>query len=138
MGSRSLLKLATIAAALALAFGCDTWDRTAGDDNDDFERRTVIVEMEAPDANWRLDIEEAYLVDGDIWVIAQLDRRSGMGAQVVTTVSDTATVMAPQDADVRVYLLGKTWNWGGEDYIAIESRDAIERRLDDAQKLRNS
>jgi hypothetical protein len=44
--------------------------------------------------------------------------------------------MAPQDADVRVYLLGKTWNWGDEEYIALESRDVIDDRLDEARELR--
>lgn len=109
-------------------------DGEKGNDRE-YERRTVAVEMRAPDAGWDLDIEEAYLVDGDIWLIVRLDRRSGPAAQMVTTVSDSATIRAPEDADVRVYVLGKTWNWGDEPYTILDSRDVIENRLDDAREI---
>ncbi len=72
---------------------------------------TVPVALKAPDAAWRVAIQEVREVGGEYWVLAHLERppRSS-GLQVITTVRDEVSFPAPAKP-LRVYATGKTWKW---------------------------
>jgi zinc protease len=76
--------------------------------------RTVSVEIQTPDPAWSIEIVEARLVEGELWVLSELSRRDGPAPQVISSASDSAQVTAPPDAPVTHYILGKTWQWGDE------------------------
>ena len=93
--------------------------------------RTVSIEMQTPDPAWRIEIVEARLLQGELWVLAELSRQDGAAPQVISSARDTATVSAPGDVPIQRFVIGKTWAWGEEetDIRFIESRSEIEDEL---------
>lgn len=90
---------------------------------DNMQNREIQISLQAPDAGWSVQIEEVYLMDQEIWVLAQLHRQEGMAAQMITTVSDSVIVEAP-NWPVKVFILGKTWGWENEEpYEFLENDD---------------
>jgi hypothetical protein len=89
--------------------------------------RTVSIELQTPDPAWSIQIVEARLVQGELWVLSELSRREGPAPQVISSASDTAAVSAPADAPVTHFVLGKSWRWGDEDSDLhfIDGRDEI-------------
>jgi len=101
--------------------------------------RTVKVSLEVPDTAWSINIDEVYLINDDVLaVVARLIRPEDMmGGQMISIAEDTARVMAPADAEERVYVIGKTWNWENEgvDYIFLEDRDDLREAVQGAEKI---
>jgi zinc protease len=88
--------------------------------------RDITVRLTVPDTGWSIVIQEIYQTNGELAVISQLSRSKGMAAQMITTVSDTARVNAP-DLPVKHYVVGKTWGWqNAEPYIFIKSVDELD------------
>lgn len=128
--ARAVVPRSTVAALIASASalcGCASTPAPAPQ----LPSRTVSIEMQTPDPGWRLEITEATLVRGKLWVLAELSRRGGPAAQVISSARDTKTVSAPADAPVQRFVIGKTWGWGDEDSDIrfIESRREIQDEL---------
>jgi len=118
---KTLLRTLLITLLLGLFPGCATQGDEEEANSNDMEMQTIYMEMQVPDANWKLAIEEIYEVDDELWVIAQLNREPGNAAQVITDVFDTVGVFS-LPKPIRYYVIGKTWSWGNSDdgfnYIA--------------------
>ena len=86
----------------------------------------IPVALKAPDASWRVSIQEVREVGGEYWVYARLERSPGaMGIQVITTVRDEVSVQAPAKP-VKVFATGKTWKWkNDEDVSFLGGRDEL-------------
>ena len=89
--------------------------------------RSVSIEIQTPDPAWNIDIVEARLVQGELWVLSELSRRDGPAPQVISSASDTARVSAPPDTSVTHFILGRAWRWGDDrsDVRFIEARDEL-------------
>ncbi len=101
------------------------------------EKQTLSVRLDTPDAGWAIEIEQVYRTSESLVVISQLQHSDGMSAAVISTVSDSVSIPATDDAlSVRHYILGKTWAWGAApDYSFIESMDAFGTALDGTELL---
>lgn len=97
----------------------------------------ISIEVQTPDPAWRIEITEARLVRGELWVLAELTREEGPAPQVISSASDTATVSAPGDAPVHHFVIGKTWAWGDEDSDIrfIESRSVIRDEMNEGLRV---
>ena len=96
----------------------------------------IAVALTVPDTTWRVTIDEVYRVGDTLWVIAAVSQPpDAMGAQVISTVEDALVLDAP-DLPVRVFVLGKTWNWQNQEpYDFISTRGQIEADLRQGQLL---
>ena len=96
----------------------------------DRETRAITVSVQAPDSAWSLAIRKVVEVGEEIWVVAELKRPDGMvGASVITDLEASVKVAAP-DLPLKVFVVGKTWNWGGEDgYTYVKSGDELPGEL---------
>lgn len=99
-----------VAAAAMFSAGCATNPPPAPT----LPTRTVSVEIQTPNPAWTIEIIEARLVEGELWVLSQLTRREGPAPQVISSATDSAQVTAPPEAPVSHFILGKTWQWGDE------------------------
>lgn len=96
----------------------------------------IRVTMDAPDAGWRIQIDQIYRTAGQLIVISNLTRTAETAAQVITAVSDSVNLPTPITLPVRHYILGKTWNWGDTgDYQFLKSIDEIKSVLVDAERI---
>lgn len=76
------------------------------EDYGDAEERTLVVEADV-DQDAELDIEEVYAVNNRMIVIAELEKEGEMLEDgEMMRVSDQVIVNAPDDLDVRYYIIG--------------------------------
>ena len=137
-----MCKLIIIIITLALGVSgnlvfCNDMDANNSIDEQDtgITNREITVTITVPDTAWRVAIDEIYSVNSELWVISILERAPLMAAQVISTISDTVHVSAPM-FPVRHHIIGKTWNWKGEDKtIFIESMSELRDALSTAKKI---
>lgn len=78
--------------------------------------QTVAVSLKAPDATWKVRIGEVYDMGTELWCVATLTQKPGMGAMMITTVKDQATFLVPGgQKPVKVFVVGKTWKWANDE-----------------------
>lgn len=90
----------------------------------------IRVSLKVPDTAWKLKIEEVYTGDRALIVLAELRRPPGqLGALAITTTSDSVRLpVTPQP--IRVFVLGKTWNWRNEEpYKFLAKRSEFDQVL---------
>jgi len=93
---------------------------------DAMNRRTVNVELQVPNPRWSIAIRQVRRVNDELWVVSDLSKQDGMAAMVITTVSDSVTVAAPESWSVRHFVTGRTWRWDNDDAVAfIDSVEAL-------------
>lgn len=83
-------------------------------------RETVELQVLTPDAGWEFRVREVRETPQEVWVWADLERRSGPAAQQLTTVS--ATVDLPAGKPRRVFVTGKTWAWPNDEPYEFVTR----------------
>ena len=100
------------------------------------KEREIAVALKAPDGAWNLAIDEVRQVKKELWVVAVLSRDPDvMGIQMITTLEAKVKLGAP-DLPVKVFVVGKTWNWKGkEPYKFIKNRKEIAKDLDTGKLL---
>ena len=101
------------------------------------QKETVItVTLTVPDTSWNISINEVYRVESELWVISTVFHEPDMmGAQVISAISDSVTVNAP-DLPVKIFIIGKTWNWeNDEPYTFISNLREIEKKLESGKLL---
>lgn len=109
---------------------------TADTEGDAMNRRTITVELQAPNPLWSVAIREVRRVDDELWVLSELNKQHGMAAMVISTVSDQVTVEAPDDLPVRHYTIGRTWQWDNDDAITfIDDLDELSKPWHQAPRL---
>jgi len=97
--------------------------------------KDISVTVTVPDMGWKVHIQGVYQVDGELWVVSILTRTPGIAGQIITTVSDTVTVTAP-NLPIKHFLLGKTWTWQNkEGHVFIQNIKEIEDRLKAGKQL---
>ncbi len=100
------------------------------------EERRLAVELTVPDSAWTIAIEGVYRADEAIWVVSRVSQDSDiLGAQVISTVRDAVTVVAP-DLPVRHVVIGRTWHWDNEEpYRFVDDRRDVAEILETAESL---
>jgi zinc protease len=99
-------------------------------------QQSISIRLDTPDAGWQIEIAKIYRTSENLIVISQLKHPSDIAAAVISTVSDTIEINATDDAPVRHYVLGKTWNWGDTaSYTFIDSMDVFGTALNGAKLL---
>lgn len=97
----------------------------------------ITVRLDTPNAGWRIEIKEIYQTSEGLIVISRLQNDQQVSASVISTVSDSVQIPEIKETlPIRHYTLGKTWEWGdSSDYTFIESMDALDTVLDNAQLI---
>ncbi len=100
------------------------------------KEREITVALKVPDGAWNLAIDEVRQVKKELWVVAVLSRDPNVGGiQMITTLKAKAKLKAPE-LPVKVFVIGKTWNWEGkEPYKFIKNRKKIAKDLDTGKLL---
>lgn len=98
-------------------------------------KRTISVNVTAPNPSWQVQIEKVYRGNGRLHVVSRLfqDPKTEMVAQVISQATDTVTIGAP-DLPVQHHILGKNWNWSQEktyDFVTNELK--LNRQLANLQ-----
>lgn len=73
-------------------------------------KQDLTIKLAAPSPAWSVKISEVWVVGEEIWVLADLSKKDGMAAQVITEISDSVSVEAP-DIGVVYYVIGQTGGW---------------------------
>jgi hypothetical protein len=107
---KTLLHLAGLLLLLPL-LGCSS-DQNSNR-SQAMKPREFRVSLQAPDGGWSVQIQRVAQVGEEIWVLAQLQRSSGMAIQAITEVEDSVSAEAPPLPE-RVFVSGKTWGWENE------------------------
>ena len=103
--------------------------------SDTYDSRQITVSVTVPDPAWQIAITDVSIVDHELWVISTLQRAARLAPQIVTTVTDTVTVMAPA-YPIKHFVLGKTWSWDNDEpYTFLADRQTIEAQLQSAKRL---
>jgi len=80
------------------------------------DERELNLSLKVPDSAWSLNIRRVYEGEEKLYLVARAERDPDvMGAQVITTVRDSVSVLAPDDLPVQVIIEGKTWEWDNEE-----------------------
>lgn len=100
--------------------------------------QTISVTISAPSPAWTLTIEEVWLHDEKMWVIAQVKRKEGViAAQVITDIEDSVAIEAP-DYPRTFFIYGKTWNWENETGPSIqfiENLSMLKQQLQEGKRV---
>lgn len=130
-------------AGLLLAVGAVADDVTTPSE-DESERQTVRVSVQAPNPCWTITIESVYSTDQALLVVSQLAPPPGGQncVQMVGQIEDEVSLVAPPYR-VKHLILGRTWDtlrdasgWGPEaDYVYLKGDQELSRLLEGARPL---
>jgi hypothetical protein len=99
------------------------------------EERTIVVEAEVEGRAHEIDIEEAYVSNNNLYVIAELEAEEQELNGETMRVSDRIVVNAP-DLNVKYYIIGdKPQGDFNNQYRFIASRSDISDELSNAKKI---
>ncbi len=87
---------------------CAAWGRQPA-----HPREPVELAVLTPDAGWGFRVREVRETPTEVWIWAELQRRPGPAAQMLSTVR--AEVLLPADKPQRVFVSGKTWSWPSDE-----------------------
>ncbi|MFB2933766.1 hypothetical protein ACE1B6_00655 [Aerosakkonemataceae cyanobacterium BLCC-F154] len=101
------------------------------------ERReqTLTATVRVPSSGYDLDIQNVYMVNNELWVVAQLQEENPNAPKVNTTVADRIVINAPE-MPVRYYIIGDRLSGNvGDKYRFINNRQAIQKQLSSGKQL---
>ncbi|MFB2834844.1 hypothetical protein [Floridanema evergladense] len=101
------------------------------------ERReqTLTATVRVPSGGYDIDIQNVYMVNNELWVIAQLEEENPNAPRVATTVADRVVINAPE-MPVRYYIIGDRLSGNvGDKYRFINNRQAIQKQLSSGRQL---
>jgi hypothetical protein len=97
--------------------------------------KAVTISISTPDAGWRLQISQILELKSEVWVLARLERKPGMAAQMIQTVQAQLPI-APPAKPLHVFIAGKTWSWPNQEaYEFVASLSQVKQRAGDAKVL---
>lgn len=101
-------------------------------------KNIISIELTVPDAAWEIEINEIYEVENELWVIAELNRKAGFAAQVISKIKDSVEIHHKK-LTVKNYVIGKTWQWENkEEFHFIKSRSDIEDYIKNRKQIYKS
>jgi hypothetical protein len=101
----------------------------------DRKEQTLAAKVTVPSAGYDLEIQDVYMVNNQLWVIARLDEEIQNAPRATTTVSDRIVINAPE-MPVRYYIVGEQPSGNvGEQYTFIDTRQAIQKQLTSGKQL---
>ena len=94
-------------------------------------QKPLKLSIQAPSPAWGLKITEVWGVGEELWVLAELTEKEGMFPQVITEISDSVTIEAPNLEPV-YSVIGSTggWTFDGPTVKLIANRSLIEKGLE--------
>jgi len=100
------------------------------DDSLEMEERTLMVEAEVSGESHELDIIEVYATNNRLYVISRLEGTGQTLGEETMRVSDQLVLNAPEDVDIRHYIVGKkpTGEYNNQ-YTYINNRGEISEKL---------
>ncbi|PHN07294.1 hypothetical protein [Flavilitoribacter nigricans] len=108
-------------------------------DDGEKEERTLIVEAEVAETAHDLEIVEVYAAENRLYVISELTPTDQDLQDETVRVSDRVVVNAPEDLDVRYYIVGsKPVGDHNNQYNYIQSRSSIADKLKNGKKIYSS
>ena len=100
------------------------------------EEMTYTVELEVKGEGHAVEIEDVHLVDGKVWVISRLNMNDAAQTDAVTRISDRIILNAPEDFEVRHYIIGnKPTGSQNNQYRFISSKSSISSELSGGREL---
>jgi hypothetical protein len=98
-------------------------------------RQTLTAEVTAPSAGYNLQIQDVYVVNDQVWVVARLNESDPNAPKTPVNVSDRIVLNAPE-MPVRYYIVGeRPVGDAGNQYTFVENRQSIEDQLASGQQL---
>lgn len=105
-------------------------------DAGDREERTLIAEAEVKGEAHKIDIKEVYATGKRLYVISELTPTGEDLGKETMRVSDRLVMNAPEDLDVKHYIIGEKQNNNfNNQYNYIASRNAIAAKLDNGKQI---
>ena len=102
------------------------------------ETSVLTVRLDTPHPGFSLRIEQVVLKDGVLHVLARVSPPANQGdmmfPMVITEIQDSVTIPAAA-APQKVYLLGRTWNWGDEEVQVIANEAAFGEQIQGGKAL---
>jgi hypothetical protein len=93
------------------------------------------IRLTVPDTGWQLRVERIYELPNEIWVLAKLEHRPGMSAQMITQVEAKLPILVSAKPQ-KVFVTGKTWAWKNEEsYVFVPTFGPIMRQAEAAKPL---
>lgn len=91
------------------------------------KKRAIQVTLTVPSSAEKIQIQEVYQTNKELWVLSQV-KGGGIGLAVISTTKDQVSVAAP-NLPVKHFVLGKRWNWKKEDYTYLKSRAQFDKMV---------
>lgn len=102
------------------------------------KEQTFTITLDAPNPSWSVKISDIYVVGQEIWVLAKLHQQKGdMVAQVISPISDSVTVSAPDIAPI-YYLIpppGSSWKPDVPGVEVINNTDSLASGFAQGEKI---
>jgi hypothetical protein len=128
--NRRIWSLILLVLALTAVSGCQQHVQADRFTPNTAMEREVKVQVTVPDAGWTVEIDRIFIGSDRLHVISRLHRDPEMmAAQVISMVSHSVKVSAPEDLSVQHHVLGKTWDWTEEDHDFVANEPELEERL---------
>jgi len=106
------------------------------DDELEYEERTLQVEVELEEEMHELEIVEVYATGNRLYVISELESTGDPVGEESVRVSDRVVINAPEDLDVRYYVIGDKPNGDfNRSYRFINDRNDIANRLSGGKQV---
>lgn len=96
--------------------------------------QTLTATVRVPSGGYNLDIQNVYMVNNELWVVAELEEENPNAPRVNTTVADRIVVKAPE-MPVRYYIIGEGLDGTLGNYRFINNRQAIQNQLNSGRQL---
>ena len=93
------------------------------------KQRSISLQVTVPTSGWKVEIQEVYQVEKELWVISHLTSKGGIALQVISQVKDSVSV-PKSSLPVKHFVTGKRWNWKNkEPYQFLKDRKKIDQEL---------
>lgn len=93
------------------------------------KQRSISLQVTVPTSGWKVEIQEVYQVEKELWVISHLASKGGIALQVISQVKDSV-VVPKSSLPVKHFVTGKRWNWKNkEPYQFLKDRKKLDRDL---------
>jgi len=93
------------------------------------KQRSISLQVTVPTSGWKVEIQEVYQVEKELWVISHLASKGGIALQVISQVKDSVSV-PKSSLPVKHFVTGKRWTWKNkEPYQFVKDRKKIDQEL---------
>lgn len=98
--------------------------------------QVISIELDVPHAGYELQVAEIRASGDDLWVIGRLRETGTPSVHVMTRLSDSVAIKAPQDLDIRKLVVGERPGGIGNEHLRfIDSMDRVEQIVPDGARV---